>query len=367
MVRTLHSNARELDVIPMRLRSLLFLFIALGSGICLADGDAVPAAGGIPSDQLNAKQIRSAEKDLGPATIAQIQEFFSPNAPLEASDLNTKLSQALAPRLSACNSSEEQENDPDCSQRLYEEAYLVARSTGLIDDVILVLLNEQLKDGKSSPSISEYRSAADGLGATRKAALGNASEEMSPALTERKPYPQKARTLSHLSPRERLYLLYNPIQIRDLSDIFTRTLKIMDAKSADISIQLRDDSAPITVDLSEGEIFRLAIDLMKRALMQEEQSGFLKGTQPKMIDLIAAAEETGAISGSLIADVLKIPELDDPKSSVLKKTGAILEEMGRIALISNPVTQIYGLVGFMFVDAIQESHKKDAGTHDGLF
>lgn len=346
---------------------LLLIFVALGSGVCLADGDVVPAAGGIPTDQLNAKHIRAAEKDLGPAVVTQIQEIFSQNAALEAGDLNAKLSQIFAPRLNACVSSQDQEDEYDCSQRLFEEAYLVARSNGLIDDVILVLLNEQLKDGKSAPSIADYRSAADGLATTRKAALGNASEEMSPALTERKPYPQKARKLSHLSPRERLYLLYNPIQIRDLSDIFTRTLKIMDAKSADISIQLRDDSAPITVDLSEGEIFRLAIDLMKRALMQEEQNGFLKGTQPKMIDLIAAAEETGAISGSLIADVLKIPELNDPKSSMLKKTGAILEQMGRIALISNPVTQIYGLVGFMFIDAIQESHKKDAGTHDGLF
>jgi hypothetical protein len=345
-------------VFHMLLRLVLLLYVTLGSGVCLAD---------IPSDQLNPKQIRSAEKDLGPAAVAQIQELFSPNSPLEANDLNARLSQLLAPRLNSCLSSQEQEIESDCSQRLYEDAYLVARANGLIDDVILVLLKEHLKDGHSSPLISEYRSEADGLSATRKAVLGNSSDAMSPALTERKPYPQKARDLDHLSPRERLYILYNPIQIRDLSDIFARTLKIMDAKSADISIQPRDDSTPITVDLSEGEIFRLAIDLMKRNLSQEEQSGLLKGTQPKMIDLIAAGEETGALSGSLVTDVLKIPELNDPKSSILKKTGAILEQMGRIALISNPVTQIYGLVGFMFVDAIEESHKKDAGTHDGLF
>jgi hypothetical protein len=142
----------------------------------------------------------------------------------------------------------------------------------------------------------------------------------------------------------------------------------MDAKKADISIQPSDGSTPIDVSLSEGEIFRLAIALMKRNLQQDEESGLLKGTRPKMIDLIAAGEETGVISGGLIKDVLQIPQLNDPQSSILKKTAAILEQVGQIALASNPATELYGIVGFMFIDAFQEAHKANAvGEHDDIF
>lgn len=167
---------------------------------------------------------------------------------------------------------------------------------------------------------------------------------------------RRAASYSGLYPRQVLYYTYNSFQIKALSSIFEKTLKIMNSSNAYIHIDLANDEESedfLHIDLSYTEKYRLAVKLLSQEVAKLPLTGGFPN-RPLFIDVLMAAVETGVISKDVMEVMIFRDDFTDSYRNRFKIYGEIAKRLGLTALTYTPVIGQLALIPIILLETRQQ-------------
>lgn len=255
---------------------------------------------------------------------------------------------------------------------IYDHSLNLLRSEGIIDDAFHRLELEYLKKRFPTPNEVENKAMARGPGIllkdylAKKSALIKAyrrnvtTKEDSMTKDSENPFPLKrykgtANGYSGLTIRERLFYLYSPAQIKELSSIINLSLSVADAKHVYTTIEFRNGEEAMVIEHSPTEQYRLAMRIMRMKKKASENDRTKLGMPVKDLDLIASAFELGVISYDELSLIVHNKDFYIAEKSFGSKALKYMANLGLLALRINPVTAGYVLIPMILYNSYQES------------
>jgi hypothetical protein len=243
-------------------------------------------------------------------------------------------------------------------------ANLIARESGLIDDLVARML-EQARQGKVSEipiPLSEYHKKTRAL---RNLNGRCASFDVQPR--DHQSYHQRRENFGKVhgySARERLYILYDYPQIKALAQLMKRVIERMEASRAEIRIYTEgcDDCLEETIPLTITEQYRLVLRLFQREWETLRGSKLFESVNVRYIDVISASFEYGTIEGDLIDAVFGFEEFWNPKRSKMDRFLRVFRYV--TPFVPNGSLAVLAIVG---LEAVDEAKSQPVAHHQHLF
>ncbi|MFL5783717.1 MAG: hypothetical protein ACJ76H_03835 [Bacteriovoracaceae bacterium] len=161
----------------------------------------------------------------------------------------------------------------------------------------------------------------------------------------------KSGDLTGLTAREHLIYNYRPNEIRARAQLMSFTLRVMDAEETFTTIKFRDGSAPLVLEHSQTEQYRLALRLMRMKKIELERE---IGKSIRDIDLIIAAFESGIIAREELSLIVNNKDFYLPEVPFIRKALGFVGQLSITALSSNPVTAPYVLIPMIIYNTYVE-------------
>lgn len=269
---------------------------------------------------------------------------------------------------------------------IHEHALALMRDASLVDDAFVRLMTDFVEQTNFIPDADERLSIAPiGPGLTLKDYLlkkglirkyfnrmsKNASETVSNA--DHNPFPlkefkTKAGKHSKLSVRERLLYLYSAVQIKEMAGIMDLALNVADASRVYTTIEFRDRDAPMIINHSPTEQYRLAIRIMRMEKEDAEQNQQRLGLVVSDLDMIGSAYELGIVSYEEISLITKNKDFYLPEVSLTRKVAGYLGKVTLLALRIHPATAAYAIIPIMIWNSYQDMNDaKNKVDEDSFF
>jgi hypothetical protein len=214
-------------------------------------------------------------------------------------------------------------------------------------------LLEAIKDGIQNweYSLAEYFQKKDFL---RTQFPNTRPEERSEFVTER------AGKLK-ISHRQKLYTYYSPFQIALMGDIIRKLKTRLESPRIDILIFDNEEEVIESFSLDPMERFRFAIRILRKEMKLLATSTYFTGRQPSYTDLMAAAFETGVVTGIELDEVANLEEIWNPKKTFWDKASVWVRLFGGVLTVVVPPP--FGFLPALTIVAI-EIFTKDGQTDD---
>jgi hypothetical protein len=174
----------------------------------------------------------------------------------------------------------------------------------------------------------------------------------------------KSGDLAGLTAREHLLYNYRPNEIRALAQLMSFTLRVMDAEETFTTIKFRDGSAPLVLEHSQTEQYRLALRLMRMKKIDLERE---LGKSIRDIDLIIAAFETGIIAHEELSLIVNNKDFYLPEVPFIRKALGFVGQLSYTALSANPVTAPYVLIPMIIYNTYVEMKKSGEKVDEDSF
>lgn len=250
----------------------------------------------------------------------------------------------------------------DLGRRDYKRLLKYAQYQGYIDSVQYLILSE-IEDDKETFSLRTYELK---LHSTRDDFLSD--NDLFSTINERK-FRKRVKPLKDYSARQRLYLLYTPLQMKQMAKVIDDSINVILAQSASVNVDFDGDgNADRIEELSAQEIYRLGLKILKRDYLRLKSSNGFRGTNLTLIDCLSAALEVGSIDKSLLDEVLNIEELNILEKSFFKRHSGLFKSLLKIGAFSIPGLGAYVGVAIVLTEVIVEGRKDyDQLSEDHLF
>ncbi len=181
--------------------------------------------------------------------------------------------------------------------------------------------------------------------------------------------PERSRLVTDLkvikgksSLRQNLYQKYDSTQIYILANMVKNFNKRIEAKDVNIHIEYENDPAEI-IALSPMETFRFILKLLRKELVELNNSSILEGKSASYLEVITAAYEVGYISEKDMEEFANLEEIWNPKTTTKQKVMFWVKFFGGIGtlFVPNPVSFV-SVMAIMFIDQQLQDPKinKDA-------
>lgn len=237
----------------------------------------------------------------------------------------------------------------------YESFLKVSQALGVIDSVQYYVLSLETKDATElSWSLRDYRNSLRSIATRRHTELQDEAFSLLNSSKMRRKIP----ALKEHTPRQRLYLKFNSIQIQKMSKVLANGISAMNAARASLYIDYAGDGSWDRQErLSQQEKYRMGLKLILRDYFRTINSRYFSGEKPMLIDFLSAAVETGEISKEVLKEIINIEELNLVPPGFIKRHLHALKSLARIGLLSVPVAGPYLAVGMVLVEAYTEGKK----------
>lgn len=213
------------------------------------------------------------------------------------------------------------------------------------------------------PPFDDYTKKVNSINDQRK--LKTDQAEIDPELEDKLTslFYRKEKGIKKLSARESLYYRFSRMQINLLSSIFKSHIEIMNAQSGTIEI-VKSNGEKVTVPINPEDMYRMSIRLLDLRIDEEGRNGILKGKGVQYGDLILAGLATGELDQEIVKTLITLPELREYHVTTGSKLKAIGMQLGRTALMVNPVTLPFATVGMIIIESIQRKKAYEKSMAD---
>lgn len=183
---------------------------------------------------------------------------------------------------------------------------------------------------------------------------------------EGKDFEGKVEKLKHLTPRQRLYLLYSSEQIIRMAELIKKTSRMMNAKNVQITFDEDGDGKEDleAIELSYSGKYNLAIKYLKHQIELDTSNGILIGKKPTFTDLLTATMEVGYFDEHEMKVLLELKELRDPKVDKYKKALKITWLITKAGIMAIPGYGPLIAIPIVLVEAIIEGNKQSHAKVD---
>ena len=169
--------------------------------------------------------------------------------------------------------------------------------------------------------------------------------------------------IKRISARERIFYKYSIEEMQLMASLVEKTLRINFAQSSKIVIHF-NDTEQMELEIGPTDQYRLALKIFHKEKERAILSGKLPKEDIKNLDLLASAVEFGIVSKEEIKIILETEGFLRPEISIWKKIGKLFSALGKVAIITSPATQGYGLIAVWLWEELENKDvKTDTTTH----
>jgi hypothetical protein len=259
------------------------------------------------------------------------------------------------------------ENQKLCTELIITEELKLLRSLSYLDDLAVLILSAYIEqDQKKLYWIKQKNISLKNyfltLSQTEKVYLKN-NTHLEATLLAKRNYRKQHPVWGNITPRQELYLNYNFIEIKILSQILIKTQERMLAQQAFIAWDFDGDG---TIDESfktpESWKYDLALTILDYTIQQETLSqGKLANHQITKQHLLMAASELGLVKEAMLQELVTLPDFKKPKSDKPELYLRALWAISKTALLAIP-GGIYFILPIIVIETVVEHElekKKD--------
>lgn len=253
-----------------------------------------------------------------------------------------------------------------CRKKLLRDILKIGRFNNKIDDVFYMLVNYYLRKNKEMSSFQSYLYTIEYTRYVRSQSDRDNTFIEESAFNVEKRFNVKIKKIGKLTPRQRLYVLYDESEIELLGEIFSSMMARNFSLNSSIVFELSLGNEEI-IDLSSTEQYRLALRLLDRDIERALGNGKLR-RKPMYMDLLAVGVELGLVSNDLLNELVTLEELKDPTGEKRKQVLGLMYNITKTFLVVNPATSLYALPAFLIIESVNQARKNKESTYaDSLF
>ncbi|MGI4992098.1 hypothetical protein ACRXCV_05685 [Halobacteriovorax sp. GFR7] len=175
-------------------------------------------------------------------------------------------------------------------------------------------------------------------------------------------YISGRREKSKVSRREALLAKYNQFQIIYLSGMTQRLLNRLNADEVIINVMIDDESVEEII-LDPMEQYRFAAKMVRKELGDLQMMNLFEGTNVAFEDILAAAFETGLVSGADLSTLVLVDDVWNPELTKAEKRKRFIRRYGTIFVAAIPTTfyfvKVLSLVGIEMLTETKQEPQRD--------
>lgn len=243
----------------------------------------------------------------------------------------------------------------------------LAQERGLLDSVQYKILEDTIesKNRQQTFRLVDYQRK---LNSIKKGRGEGIPADLFKTLNNEK-LRKKINALEDETPRQRLYLKFSSIQIKQMAQVLTNAIDLMTARQGRVQLDIEgDDIWDRTETLSTQEIYRLGMKLLYRDYTRLKSSPLFQKTDLQLIDLVSAALELGEIDGEVVTEILNMDALKIVEKGFFERHRNTFISLGKVGVTYFAPGGPFIVLAITLVESMAEGKKDyEKFSSDHLF
>ncbi len=167
--------------------------------------------------------------------------------------------------------------------------------------------------------------------------------------------------------RQRLYERFSETQIDLMANIVKKLATRLNVDRGEVNLFIEDELVE-TIPLAPMEIYRMTIRLLRKEMLELNNSSLFQGNQFSYQDVITAAFEAGYVNGAEIEEIQRLEELWNPKKSIFQKLRFWIQTTVSVGtVLVPPPWNFLGVLALIVIDTYTTTGDDTFGHQYSLF